>query len=143
MRKNKASKQAPAPVAPAPIVPTLPVAAPIAPRALTRDAATVHAMRANFETFSSRDDAYLAFFGSVMRRNAGKATLAQLHDAGTPNAGKPKLRSNPHYAGSAKATDAGAIIRLIKSGYFTADASGNTLTATKLASDNKAYNAIK
>lgn len=131
----------PKPAKPAIVAPAQ--SAIVAPRALTRDAATVHAMRANFETYSSRDDAYLHFFGLVMRKHNGSATLAQLHDAGTPNAGKPKLRSNPHYNGSAKATDGGVIIRLIKAGYFTASADGNTLTATKLATESKAYNAGK
>lgn len=107
-------------------------------RGLARDAATVTAQATFYKQYSDRDTAYLAFFGSVMRANGGKATLAQIHEAGA-DAGKNKKR-NPRYAGSAKATDAGAINRLIKAGYITASADGSTLTATKAATTTAAYN---
>lgn len=114
-------------------------AAQITSRGLARDAATVKAQATNFDQYSDRDTAYLRFFGSVMRKHAGKATLAQIHDAGKPVAGKPNKTTNPHYAGSAKATDAGAINRLVKAGYITASADGNTLTATDTGKAQAAY----
>lgn len=107
-------------------------------RGLARDAATVTAQRTNFAQYSDRDTAFLAFFGRVMRANNGSATLAQIHESGTDAGGNK--RRNPLYAGSAKATDAGAINRLIKAGYLTANASGGTLTATPKALSNAAYN---
>lgn len=107
-------------------------------RGLARDAATVSRNATNFAQSSDRDTAYLLFFGSVMRKNGDTATLAQIADAGTP-AGKNR-RVNPHYTGSAKATDAGAINRLKKAGLITASADGRTLTATSLAKSNAAYN---
>lgn len=114
--------------------------AAIASRGLARDAATVVARATNFNQYSDRDTAYLAFFGAVMRANNGKATLAQIHDAGKPVAGKANRRTNPRYTGSAKATDAGAINRLIKAGYITASSDGNTLTATATAKATATYN---
>lgn len=113
-------------------------AAPIV-RGLARDAATVTAQRTNFGQYSDRDTAYLAFIGSVCRANNGNATLRQIYDAGAIRDGKSY---NPRYAGpSAKATDAGAINRLIKAGYFTKSADGNTLSATPKATASAAYNA--
>lgn len=114
-------------------------AAQITSRGLARDAATVKAQATNFDQYSDRDTAYLRFFGTVMRKNSGKATLAQIHDAGKPVPGKPNKTTNPYYTGSAKATDAGAINRLIKAGYITASADGNTLTATDAGKSQAAY----
>lgn len=115
--------------------------AAIVSRGLARDAATVTAQRTNFDQYSDRDTAYLRFFGGVMRANGGKATLAQIHAAGKPVAGdKRDRRVNPHYTGSAKATDAGAINRLIKAGYIRKSADGHTLTATDAAKAQAAYN---
>jgi hypothetical protein len=105
----------------------------------TRDAATVTAMRTNFAQYSDRDSAYLAFFGSVMRGAGHSATLADIHKAGTPAPGKADRRSNPFYTGSAKATDAGAINRLVKAGYFTVSDNGNRLAATDKATASKLY----
>ena len=107
----------------------------------TRDAETVIAQRTNFAQYSDRDSAYLAFFGSVMRGNGDAATLAEIHKAGKPAPGKAERRSNPFYTGSAKATDAGAINRLVKAGYFTVSDNGNRLTATDKAVASKPYNA--
>ena len=107
-------------------------------RGLARDAATVTASATHFGQYSDRDTAYLHFFGLTMRRNGNAATLAALHESGTA-AGNGKRR-NPHYIGSSKATDAGAINRLIKAGYITASADGHTLTATALALTSAAYN---
>lgn len=109
-------------------------------RGLARDASTVVAGATNFNQYSDRDTAYLAFFGETMRAHNGKATLAQIHASGQPVPGKPGRAVNPRYAGSAKATDAGAINRLIKAGYITASACGNTLTATERATASAAYN---
>lgn len=143
---DKAAKAAPAKAAP--VAAPAPVAAK-APRVAVnpetlyrsekRDAAAVIAAATNFGQYSDRDTAYLAFFGSVMRQHGGKATLAQLHNAGKPVTGTSR-RLNPHYTGSAKATDAGAINRLIKAGYLVASADGQTLTATPAAKAQAAYN---
>jgi hypothetical protein len=143
----RARKLAPvAPVAPD----TATIVAPVAPEAVTeavayrtasRDAATVTAMRTNFAQYSDRDSAYLAFFGSVMRGAGHSATLAEIHKAGIPAPGKSDRRANPFYTGSAKATDAGAINRLVKAGYFTATDNGNRLTATDKAIASKLYSA--
>jgi hypothetical protein len=115
--------------------------ATIAYKSATRDAATVAAQATNFAQYSDRDSAYLAFFGGVMRGANNSATLAQLHNAGKPVTGKPHKRSNPFYTGSAKATDAGAINRLVKAGYFVISDNGNRLTATEKAIASKPYNA--
>ena len=109
-------------------------------KSATRDAATVCAGATNFDQYSNRDTAYLAFFGSVMRANGDTATLAQIHAAGKPRPGKPHLRDNPYYTGSAKATDAGAIVRLVKAGYITISESGSRLHATEAAKTQAAYN---
>jgi len=104
---------------------------------LTRDANGVIRNATNFEQSSNRDTAYLLFFGNVMRANNHTATLRQIHDAGKAVGNK---RYNPHYTGSAKATDIGAINRLKKAGYLTASADGYTLSATDLAKTSAAYN---
>ena len=109
-------------------------------KSATRDAATVAAGATNFDQYSNRDTAYLAFFGSVMRPLGDTATLAQIHAAGKPRPGKPHLRDNPYYTGSAKATDAGAIVRLVKAGYITASPDGSRLHATEAAKTQAAYN---
>lgn len=109
-------------------------------KSATRDAATIAAGATNFDQYSNRDTAYLAFFGSVMRANGDTATLAQIHAAGKPRPGKPHLRDNPYYTGSAKATDAGAIVRLVKAGYITVSESGSRLHATEAAKTQAAYN---
>lgn len=133
----------------APVASALPVNAPATETAApaepayksgARDAATVTAGATNFSQYSDRDTAYLAFFGSVMRKQNDTATLAEIHRAGTPNPAKPHLRNNPFYTGSAKATDAGAINRLIKAGYISASESGSRLTATDAAKTQAAYN---
>lgn len=112
--------------------------AAITSRGLARDAVTVARNATNFETSSDRDTAYMLFFGRVMRANNGTATLAQIHAAGAPSS-DGKRRSNPHYNGSAKATDAGAINRLRKAGYITVSPDGNTLTATATGKALAAY----
>src|SRR5512146_1895986 len=84
-------------------------ATPATPRGLTRDAAGIVRNATNYDQYSDRDTAYLRFFGSVMRQHSGSATLAQIYAAGTPDAANGKRRVNPHYTGSAKATDIGAI----------------------------------
>ena len=109
-------------------------------RSENRDAQTVVAAATNFAQYSDRDTAYLAFFGSVMRANGGKATLSQIHFAGKPVTGTSRTL-NPLYTGSAKATDAGAINRLAKAGYLTVSADGKTLTATDKAKAQAAYSA--
>lgn len=108
-------------------------------RTAARDAETVMRAATNFAQYSDRDTAYLAFFGSVMRPLGHSATLAEIHNAGKPAPGNSARRSNPFYTGSAKATDAGAINRLIKAGYLTASESGNRLTATDKAKATAAY----
>lgn len=111
------------------------------PRGLTRDAAGVTAQRTNYDTYSDRDSAYLRFFGAVCRANGGKATLAQIHAAGVTRADAlDRKRFNPHYLGSAKATDVGAINRQIKSGHFTKAPDGSSIVPTKLAIESKLYN---
>lgn len=120
------------------------VAAPTQYRGITRDATGLVRRATNYDQFSSRDDAYLAFFGSVARANNGTATLVQLHEAGVARSGeKAAKRFNPHYSGSAKATDVGAFNRLAKAGYVRISDDGRTITATELATKAKAYNAIK
>jgi hypothetical protein len=115
-----------------------------APRGLTRDAAGIVRAATNFNQYSDRDTAYLAFFGTTCRANAGKATLRQIHDSGVTRSGMPdRKRFNPNYTGSGKATDVGAINRLIKAGYFTRSADGNTITATALATSSAAYTGSK
>lgn len=110
------------------------------PRGLTRDAAGIVRYATNYNQYSDRDTAYLVFIGAVCRANAGTATLRQIHDAGITRSGMPdRKRYNPHYTGSGKATDIGAINRLCKAGYFTRAIDGNTLTPTKLALASKAY----
>lgn len=121
-------------------------AAPIdlGPRGLTRDAAGIVRFATNFEQYSDRDTAYLAFFGITCRANAGSATLRQIHDSGITRSGQSdRKRFNPNYAGSGKATDVGAINRLCKAGYFTRSADGNTITATPLATSSSAYRGTK
>ena len=103
-----------------------------------RDSATIRASATAFAEYSDRDTAYIVFFGLVMRQHNDSATLGQIHAAGT-QIGNGRAR-NPFYTGSAKATDAGAINRLIKAGYITASESGNRLTATPLALASAAYN---
>lgn len=110
----------------------------IAYKTATRDAATVTAQATHFAQYSDRDTAYLVFFGLAMRPHNDSATLAQIHACGKPDA-TGNRRSNPFYIGSAKATDAGAINRLIKAGYFIASDSGNRLSATAKAIESKAY----
>jgi len=114
------------------------------PRGLTRDAAGIVRYATNFNQYSDRDHAYLAFFGTVMRQHNGSATLRQIHDAGITRSGMPdRKRFNPNYTGSGKATDVGAINRLCKAGYLNRSADGNTLTATKLATDSAIYRGTK
>lgn len=127
------SKKAPAKVAAKPVVAAVEIATP---RGLVRDAAGVVRNATNFDKYSDRDTAYLRFFGSVMRSHGGSATLRQIADAGKVDG---KKRLNPHYEGSAKATDVGAINRLKKAGYITASTDGHTLTATKLATEQASY----
>lgn len=116
----------------------------IAYKSASRDAQTVQAGATLFALESNRDSSYLIFFGSVMRRagNNDSATLAQIHAAGVPRNGSPHLRDNPHYTGSSKATDGGAINRAIAAGYFTKSESGNRLTATDKAKASALYNKI-
>lgn len=104
----------------------------------TRDAATIARNATNFEQYSDRDTAYLRFFGTVLRASGHTAKLSAIHDAGA-DAGNGKRR-NPFYAGSAKATDAGAVNRLRKAGYITVSPDGFTITATDAAKAAKAYN---
>jgi len=109
-------------------------------RGAARDAAGIVRAATNFAVYSDRDTAYLAFIGSVARSHNHVATLRQIHDAGAVRADAPaSKRYNPRYTGSAKATDIGAINRLIRDGYFTRDATGNTLTATAKARTSAAY----
>lgn len=114
--------------------------AAVMPRGLARDAAGIVRAATNYAVYSDRDTAYLAFFGAVCRANNGAATLRQIHDAGVTRSGMPdRKRFNPNYTGSGKATDVGAINRLIKAGYFTRSTDGNTISATPLATASKAY----
>ena len=133
--KAKAAPATQAPATEAPATEAAPVE--IVYRTATRDAATVAAQRTNFGQYSDRDSAYLAFFGSVMRQHGDSATLAQIHAAGT-DTGNGK-RSNPRYTGSAKATDAGAINRLVKAGFVTVSDNGNKLHATERAKADSRY----
>ena len=112
--------------------------APVRVYKAERDSATIRASATAFAEYSDRDTAYLVFFGLAMRSRGNTATLAEIHASGKPT-GNGRAR-NPFYTGSAKATDAGAINRLIKAGYITASESGNRLTATPLALASAAYN---
>jgi len=135
VKPAKAAK--PLPAAPA-VLPADKPATPL-PR-LARDAAGIIRNATNYERTHDRDLAYLAFIGAVCRANNHTATLRQIHDAGeTRSDAASNKRFNPLYAGSAKATDVGAINRSIKAGYFTRSADGNTLTSTPLARQSSAY----
>lgn len=133
----------------APATTSAPAAAPAAdaaatmPRGLARDAAGIVRGATNYAQYSDRDTAYLTFIGAVCRANGGKATLRQIHDAGVTRSGFPDRKHfNPHYTGSSKATDIGAINRLrtvTGAGYFSRSDDGNTLTPTALALASKAY----
>lgn len=132
-KARNSAKQAGKASAPATDAPA-PAAVTAAARGLTRDANTVSAMRTAFGEISDRDAAYRLFFG-IVAREAGKPdtfTLAQL-----------RTRSvNPHYAGSNKASDAGAINRAVKAGYFTVSGEKPDLifTATDKAKSDKFFN---
>ena len=127
------------PTVSAPPVNTTDIATPM-PRGLTRDAAGIVAARTNFAQYSDRDSAYLHFLGTACRANSGSATLRQIHDLGVTRSGMPdRKRYNPHYSGSGKATDIGAINRLIADGYFSRSADGHTITATAKALANAIY----
>lgn len=147
--KPVSAKPVPATAKPTAAVPAAVAAAAVpavdtAPRGLARDAAGIVRYATNFAQYSDRDTAYLAFFGTVCRANNGSATLRQIHDAGVTRSGQAdRKRFNPNYTGSGKATDIGAINRLCKAGYLTRSADGNTLTATKLATDSAAYRGTK
>lgn len=93
----------------------------------------------NYVEFSDRDHAYLAFIGAVCRAHNHTATLHQIHHSGVARPNMPGKRYNPHYSGSSKATDVGAINRLCKAGYFIRTADGNALTATELARKSPIY----
>ena len=103
-----------------------------------RDSATIRASATAFAEYSDRDTAYIVFFGLVMRQHNDSATLGQIHAAGV-QLGNGRAR-NPFYTGSSKATDAGAINRLIKAGYIEANESGYRFYATTLALNSAAYN---
>lgn len=99
-------------------------------RSFARDVSTISAMRAHFGAVSSRDDAYTLFlaatFGSKPEEGdtVTLSQLAQAHIVGGKSV-------NPFYNGSNKATDAGAIQRLIKAGTVTPSGdTGETLTFT-------------
>ena len=126
----------------APAVAPAPASAPAKPSVpkLARDAAGIIRNATNYERTHDRDLAYLAFIGAVARANNHSATLRQIHEAGeTRSDAASDKRFNPLYAGSAKATDIGAINRQIKAGYFTRSADGYTLTSTPLARQSSAY----
>jgi hypothetical protein len=109
-----------------------------------RDAAGVERNQTNFDQYSDRDSAYLRFFGAVCRANDHRATLAQIHAAGITRDGSPSSkRYNPHYTGSAKATDVGAINRLRAAGYFTVINNGNDIVATDKARASALYLGIE
>jgi hypothetical protein len=113
-------------------------------RGMQRDSNTVNAMRANYAVYSDRDTAYLSFIGACAREHNGQCTLIQLHNSGILRAGSPdSKRYNPRYAGSSKATDAGAIERLIKAGYFTYSLDRLSLVATERAEQSSVYNGTK
>jgi hypothetical protein len=111
-------------------------------RNLARDAATITANRTNFGGETDRDAAYLTFFGAIARKlGTDTITLAQIADHGVTVAGK--ACRNPFYAGSAKATDAGAINRAAKSGTITKSTDGSAITITARGQSAKAYSAGK
>lgn len=118
------------------------IAAVASARGIARAAATVDAGATAFAEFSDRDTAYLLFFGKIMRKQNGTATLPEIKATGKAAPSKSdKLRTiNPHYLGSALSIDAGAINRLIADGYFTKSEAGQRLTATDKALTNAAYN---
>ena len=91
-------------------------------RRVSVDARTILRYATHFGNPSSRDDAYLAFFGLASTDEQRTFTLA----AAAALAGG----RNPLYIGSNKATDAGAINRLRKAGLIVADADGRTYTFT-------------
>lgn len=117
-KQNTKAKQSPKQAAPvkAQAAPDATAADTLATKRATRDAKTIAAYRTHFGAVSSRDEAYAAFY-RVTAIEHGKPetfTLAQL-------AAKQR---NPLYAGSNKASDAGAINRARKAGHIapTSDA---------------------
>ena len=86
---------------------------------LSRDAATVAAGKYPFNAETERDGAYRALYADAAKRTNGKPfTLADI--LAVSAAGR-----NPHYNGSAKATDAGALIRAVKAGFIARNADGS------------------
>ncbi len=85
-------------------------------RGLARDVTTIVAMRANFSKVSDRDESYLAMLADSIGSAKGSVRLSALREK-YYNPVSEKSR-NPFWAGSAKATDAGAFERLAKAGYI-------------------------
>jgi hypothetical protein len=110
------------PAAPAPApAPAAPVATETAkPSAnVTRTIATVAKRATNFNGLSDRDNAYLAFYASFAKADAGgNVTVRAIAESGR----------KPAYNGSAKPHDAGVIVRLVKAGLITETAGAFTFT---------------
>lgn len=126
-----ADARKPAPVTVAPV--TAP-ATEAKPRAnITRTAATIAAQRTNFGDLSDRDNAYLAFYGSLARATGHRTTVAAIVESG----------KRPDYNGSNKPHDAGVIVRLCKAGLAVTSDNGNAIAFTPKAQSLAAYTGRK
>ena len=98
-----------------------------APRKLARDAANIHAQRTHFGKITPRDNTYLRCLSEAGATEKTSVTLAQI-------VAKHGER-NPHYTGSAKLTDVGAFVRLIKAGRVTETNGQFRFTGEKAATE--------
>jgi hypothetical protein len=87
---------------------------------VTRDAATIEAARYPAANVSARDESYIAFYAAI-GADKKPVSLADIAD---------KFRANPFYAGSSKATDAGAAERAVKHGLAEYNAAARTIKLT-------------
>jgi hypothetical protein len=82
------------------------VAKPVA--GIARTIRTIAARATNFGGLSDRDESYFKFYAGLIKQHGGAVTVLQIHEAGKAHGNR-----NPHYAGSSKPHDAGAINRLV------------------------------
>lgn len=97
---------------------------------IARTATTAAAMRYPFDTASTRDDSYTAFFALAAREHGtgdNKRTVALTALA--------SYGRNPLYSGSAKPHDAGAIERASKRAHIAYDAEARTITLTEAGAE--------
>lgn len=104
---------------------------------ITRDQATIAAMRYPYNVTTARDQAYEKLAIDAAKKAQSKTFTLSDVIAVSRFDEKRRIAVNPHYSGSNKATDAGAFERLIKAGAVTRDDSGKfTLTAETVKRHN-------